>query len=92
MILLRKGKSHVQVVLCYVVCVRFRSSGAGHFTGVGREGRLRRDDDRDRTRNLPNRFRNKRNEESVAGMEDKSDKHIDKEKVLNERGNTRQVR
>lgn len=54
--------------------------GVGNPGGNNQEGRYRRDEDRDRTRNLPNRFR-KRNEERTTGTEDKIEKQtIDKEK------------
>lgn len=77
----------------YSVLVRGSSSGYS-----GRETRNRRDDDRDRIRNLPNRLKNKRSEEMSANSSEKrderTDKPVDKEKTDRtggERGYNRQV-
>ncbi|XP_019853836.1 PREDICTED: la-related protein 4-like [Amphimedon queenslandica] len=58
---------------------RIGNGGGSSFSQGGgmHDSRYRRDDERDRTRNLPNRFR-KRNEERTGGNEDKQT--VDKEK------------
>ena len=65
---------------------------------TGRENRSRRDDERDRMRNLPNRLKNKRSEEMLSGVSDKREEKLDKptdkdktDRSGGERGYNRQV-
>ena len=76
------------VIVVSMSDLRIGNGGGSSFSQGGgiHDSRYRRDDDRDRTRNLPNRFR-KRNEERTGGAEDKQT--MDKEKST---GNIRTVR
>lgn len=76
------------VIVVSVNDFRIGNGGGSSFSqgGAINDSRYRRDDERDRTRNLPNRFR-KRNEERTGGTEDKPT--VDKEKST---GNNRPVR